>query len=949
METIDTLSSCSNSKEQQMQQMLKRTKILKDSFLNGLSALKSNFIRKHVQGITKSEFECAFSHIFGEDVDTFIRTFSQNMDALEQQLTKETIIVSNCHNAFKQRLDDKELQIQECTVQEVKASDAISEDKAQKRCMRFIKSQIYLDDKYVVMTRNYFLQYTQLDIPEFRNTLIQLMESVKKPINERVQHKQEYDSRVNDRQMQTIEEKVDMSNVWMLVWLTQKAVGQNQKSRIQVADQEMMHILMMQVSGPYMMKIQWLRISKPRSASQIDVNNDLSKPVTTHYLPKERKVASAKPHHAMTSDHNSSELGIHDHSNEPSSSKLVPKSVPLADKTATSRQELELLFYHHITMLRVDFKRWQKKMYFLLSNMSVVYVLTTLIPKDEGDNLTVEQVRKRAKKEIWDSLEVKYMAKDVSNFKHTLKHKKEELTLVELDSHLRIEESLKAVVRLPDPKLKTLGERGIECIFVGYAKHSNAFRFYIIEPNDSVSISSIIKSRDAIFDENRLSSIPRPSLKIPNGTEDIGGSDVAFWKEAINDEMDSIMGNNTWVLADLPPGCKHLGCKWIFKRKLKVDETIKKFKAMLVNQGFKQKSGIDYFDTYALVACINTIRLLISMASIYNLIIYQMDVETAFLNGDLDEEVYINQPHGFIMPDNKNMVCKLIKSLYGLKHAPKQWHQKFDKVVLSNGYLLNQADKCVYSKFDKTGKSVIIFLYVDDMLIFGTNQVQVDLTKEFLSSMLSMNDMGEADVILGIKVKHKSNEIAISQSHYIEKAVSQLEYSRVIGCLMYAMTCTRPDIAFVVGKMSRYTSNRGTQHWQAIQRVLKYLKKTMDYRLTYTGYPSVLEGYTNASWISNTKDNSSTSGWIPLWSKPITPISIRCDSVATLAKAYSQMYNGKSRNLSVRHSMIRELITNEVVSIEFVRSQRNLADHLTKELARDLVLKSVEGMGLKSN
>ncbi|GJS93855.1 hypothetical protein Tco_0800823 [Tanacetum coccineum] len=150
------------------------------------------------------------------------------------------------------------------------------------------------------------------------------------------------------------------------------------------------------------------------------------------------------------------------------------------------------------------------------------------------------------------------------------------------------------------------------------------------------------------------------------------------------------------------------------------------------------------------------------------------------------------------------------------------------------------------------------------------------------------------------------------------------------------MTCTRPDIPFAVGKLSRYTSNLGTQHWQAIHRVLKYLKKTMDYRLTYNGYPSVLKGYTDASWISNTEDNSSTSGlaagkeaeWlknllheIPLWSKHITHISIRCDSAATLAKAYRQIYNGKSRHLGVRHSMIRELITNEVISIEFVRSQ----------------------------
>ncbi|GJV42497.1 zinc finger, CCHC-type containing protein [Tanacetum coccineum] len=197
----------------------------------------------------------------------------------------------------------------------------------------------------------------------------------------------------------------------------------------------------------------------------------------------------------------------------------------------------------------------------------------------------------------------------------------------------------------------------------------------------------------------------------------------------------------------------------------------------------------------------------------------------------------------------------------------------------------------VYSKFDESGKGVIICLYVNDMLIFGTGQVQVDMTKEFLSSRFSMKDMREADAIFGIRIKHGSNGIAISQSHYIKKVlkkfnffnytlvstfmdtseklmpnngqtVSQLEYSKVIGCLMYAMTCIRHDIAFVVGKLSRYTSNPGIQHWQVIQRVLKYLKKTIDYSLTYTGYPSVLEGYTDASWINNTEDNSSISGWV---------------------------------------------------------------------------------------
>nr|KAJ0187170.1 hypothetical protein LSAT_V11C900496700 [Lactuca sativa] len=322
----------------------------------------------------------------------------------------------------------------------------------------------------------------------------------------------------------------------------------------------------------------------------------------------------------------------------------------------------------------------------------------------------------------------------------------------------------RAVIRLTEPKRKMLGERGIDCIFIGYAEHYKAYRFYVLESNDFVSVNTVIESRDSIFDEERFTSIPRPrdmihqsSSKSATQAEDVSGGasfvpeprkstgarkaksfgsyfqlylvegtrnetisqhqycfnieedpktfneamasrDVHFWKEEIHDEIDSIMHNNTWVLADLPPG-------------------------------FRQKEGIDFFDTYAPVARISTIRLLLALAAIHNLVIHQMDVKTAFLNGDLDEEIYMKQPKGFVMPGNEHKVCKSKKSLCGLKQAPKQWHQKFDDVVLSNGFALNQADKCVYSKFDTSGKGVMICLYVDDMLIFGTDLEEVDKTK----------------------------------------------------------------------------------------------------------------------------------------------------------------------------------------------------------------------------
>ncbi|GJR75139.1 zinc finger, CCHC-type containing protein [Tanacetum coccineum] len=505
-----------------------------------------------------------------------------------------------------------------------------------------------------------------------------------------------------------------------------------------------------------------------------------------------------------------------------------------------------------------------------------------------------------------------------------------------------------------------------------YAEHSKAFRFYVIEPNDSVAINSIIESRDAIFDEHMFSFVPRLSQRsLVKGTIDSGGSvvservtneivqqfeprkskrhrnpkdfgpefqlylvegtrdkvsdqnsycfnveddpktfneamksqDVAFWKEAIADEMDSIMGNNTWVLTDLPPGCRPLGCKWIFKRKLKVDGTVEKFKA--------------------------------------SLIIHKIDVKIAFLNGELEEEVYMNQPLGFILPDNENKVCKLIKSLYGIKHAPKQWYQKFNEVVLSNGYILNQADKCVYSKFDASGKGVIICLYVNDMLIFGTDQVYVDLTKEFLSPSFYIKDMGEADVILGIRIKHESNGIAISQYHCIEKVLKKFNYSDCTPVSTPMDTCEKlmPNRGLAVSQLEEgLTSNPCTQHWQEIQRQTCITGSTME-----SEFVALAAAGKEAEWLKNLLLK------IPLWVKPMTPISILCDSTATLAKAYSQMYNGKSRHLGVRHSMIRELITNGVISIEFVRSQQNLADHLTKGLARDLVLKSEKRMGLKSN
>ncbi|KAK4401030.1 Retrovirus-related Pol polyprotein from transposon TNT 1-94 [Sesamum angolense] len=410
------------------------------------------------------------------------------------------------------------------------------------------------------------------------------------------------------------------------------------------------------------------------------------------------------------------------------------------------------------------------------------------------------------------------------------------------------------------------------------------------------------------------------------------------------------------------------------------------------------------------------------IAALYDLEIHQMDVKTAFLNGELDEEIYMEQPEGFVVPGQEKKVCRLVKSLYGLKQAPKQWHEKFDRTMLSNGFKINECDKCVYVKITQHS-FIIVCLYVDDMLIMESNRDIILTTKKMLTKHFDMKDMGLADVILGIKISKTSDGLALSQSHYVETILKkfkayesppaktpvdlnlhlaknkdepecQIEYSRIIGSLMYIMNCTRPDIAYAVNKLSRFTSNPSKDHWKGLIRVLRYLKYTSNYGLHYTRYPAVLEGYSDANWISDSKDTKSTSGYvftigggavswksskqtciarstmesefialdkageeaewlrnfledIPCWTKPVPAIMVHCDSQSAIGRAPSSMYNGKLRHIRRRHNTIRQLISSGIISIDNIKSKDNLADPLTKCLSRDQVYCLSRGMGLK--
>ena len=194
---------------------------------------------------------------------------------------------------------------------------------------------------------------------------------------------------------------------------------------------------------------------------------------------------------------------------------------------------------------------------------------------------------------------------------------------------------------------------------------------------------------------------------------------------------------------------------------MKADGSIDKYKVRLVIKGYKQKEGLDYFDTYSPVTRISSIRMLIAITAIHNLKIHQMDVKTAFLNGDLDEEIYMEQPEGFAVPGQEKKVCRLVKSLYGLKQALMQWHEKFDSVMMTNGFKINECDKCVYVKNTERG-FVIICLYVDDILIMGSNNEIIKTTKEMFNNKFDMKTLGVADIILGIKISKTSYGLILS-------------------------------------------------------------------------------------------------------------------------------------------------------------------------------------------
>jgi transposase InsO family protein len=491
----------------------------------------------------------------------------------------------------------------------------------------------------------------------------------------------------------------------------------------------------------------------------------------------------------------------------------------------------------------------------------------------------------------------------------------------------------------------------------------------------------------------------------------MNGPNAKQWESAINSEYDSLIENDTWELAELPPGRKAISTKWVFKTKKNQDGSIHKHKARLVARGFKQQEGIDYTETFSPVVRITTIRLLIAISAIQDLEMSQLDIKTAFLYGTIDEEIYVTQPEGRIKKGQEHLVCRLNKSLYGLKQAPRIWNEHIHQFFVNNGLQQTKADPCVFTWRD-AHHMLIVCIWVDDILIFTNCPSKRTSLVNNLQKRYQTTDLGDLNYIVGLEVHRDrgTQSISLCQLQYLESKIeafgqtaaqpisiplspgvcfdsvalnipSKAPYREAVGGLMYAMTSTRPDIAFATSFMSQYFDSYGSAHWNAAKRIFQYLNATKDLQLQYCGRnKSVdLEVYVDADFANCPDDRKSRSGYVilmagaaiswyskkqqtialstaeaeyvaatsavqeVLWLRSLlgelgfpqtSPTTVFEDNQACIAITTNPITNSRTKHIDIKYHWLREKVLSRDVAFQYCPSRDMAADIFTKALPK---------------
>lgn len=405
----------------------------------------------------------------------------------------------------------------------------------------------------------------------------------------------------------------------------------------------------------------------------------------------------------------------------------------------------------------------------------------------------------------------------------------------------------------------------------------------VIDDNEKYNLRPRTKGPDRLIETGYSAVVLEPTTY----EEALNSSECKNWEKAINEELNSLVINNTWEIIKKPNNVNVVGCKWVFKLKPSLNGS--KYKARLVAKGFSQREGIDFGETFSPVVRYDSIRTVLSIAAIEDWEIAQFDVKTAFLNGDLDEIIYMETPKG-IETQNTNMVCRLKKSLYGLKQASRVWNLKFTNFLKDFNMLQSEADKCVF-RGNVNGQTVILLLYVDDGLVLSSSKDSLKKVIDHLSNNFNITT-GSDNCYVGVEFKRDrvNKKIFINQKNYINKLINKFNmsecktastpadcnvilqknqeeekinfpYRQAVGSLMFASIVSRPDISYSVGAVSRYLENPGSTHVNAVKRIIRYLKGTNNYGIEYGGTSVVLKGYTDSDHGRDIDTRRSTSGY----------------------------------------------------------------------------------------
>ncbi|KAL2247193.1 UNVERIFIED_CONTAM: Retrovirus-related Pol polyprotein from transposon RE1 [Sesamum indicum] len=363
--------------------------------------------------------------------------------------------------------------------------------------------------------------------------------------------------------------------------------------------------------------------------------------------------------------------------------------------------------------------------------------------------------------------------------------------------------------------------------------------------------------------------------------------DIPEWQQAMEVELAALEENDTWLVTDLPPNKKAIGCKWVYKVKLKQDGSVDRYKARLVAKGYNQIEGIDYFERFSPVAKVVTVRLFVAIAFAFGWTLHQIDINNAFLHGYLDEDIYMLPPDGYSLPTGQ--VCKLKRSLYGLKQASRQWNHEFTTKLLAYGFLQSPNDHCLFSKsvgFDK----IFLLVYVDDVLISSSADHLIQPVKDYLHGLFTIKDLGQAHYFLGLEIARSSNGISVTQQKYIHDIIHDAgldnakavhtplpaglklsacgtplddpePYRRLFGRLLY-LGFTRPDVSYGAQQLSQFIHCPCQEHMTAALHLVKYLKGSSTTGLFFPAQNSSSSvGYCDADWASCPDSRRSLTGY----------------------------------------------------------------------------------------